>query len=97
MILRQLGEHQMILPLPGDAEISPRDAFADEAGLFSESDAGNIAGDHIRLHAVQGMFGDPRHGGNAGFAGWDLLGFPGVKVTFTAEDQALDVDVERIR
>jgi len=51
----------------------------------------------VRLHAVQGMFGDPRHGGNAGLAGWDLLGFPGVKVTFTAEEQALDVEVEPIR
>ena len=51
----------------------------------------------VRLHAIQGMFGDPSHGGNAGFAGWDLLGFPGVKVTFTAVDQALDVDVPRAR
>jgi hypothetical protein len=51
----------------------------------------------VRLHAIQGMFGDPVHGGNAGYAGWDLLGFPGVKVTFTAEDQALDADVRPIR
>jgi hypothetical protein len=51
----------------------------------------------VRLHAIQGMFGDPSHGGNAGCVGWDLLGFPGVKVTFTAEDQALDVAVPRVR
>ena len=51
----------------------------------------------VRLYAIQGMFADPAHGGNAGFAGWDLLGFPGVKVTFTAADQALDVDVPRTR
>ena len=25
----------------------------------------------------QGMFADPIHGGNAGFAGWDLIGYPG--------------------
>jgi hypothetical protein len=43
------------------------------------------------------MFGDPSHGGNAGYAGWDLLGFPGVKVTFTGDDQALDADVPPVR
>jgi len=47
----------------------------------------------VRLHAIQGMFGDPSHGGNAGHAGWRLLGFPGVKVTFTEADQELDADV----
>jgi Gluconate 2-dehydrogenase subunit 3 len=47
----------------------------------------------VRLHAIQGMFGDPSHGGNAGFAGWALLGFPGVKVTFAPADQVLDADV----
>jgi hypothetical protein len=51
----------------------------------------------VRLHAIQGMFADPAHGGNAGYAGWDLIGFPGVKVVFGARDQALDVDVEATR
>ena len=39
------------------------------------------------------MFGDPYHGGNADFAGWDLLGFPGVKLSFGAAEQQLDVNV----
>jgi gluconate 2-dehydrogenase gamma chain len=34
----------------------------------------------IRDHAVQGMFSDPFHGGNANFVGWDLIGYPGVKI-----------------
>jgi Gluconate 2-dehydrogenase subunit 3 len=51
----------------------------------------------VRLHAIQGMFGDPSHGGNAGYAGWALLGFPGVKVTFTEDDQALDAEVPPVR
>jgi gluconate 2-dehydrogenase gamma chain len=51
----------------------------------------------VRLHAIQGMFGDPSHGGNAGSVGWDLIGFPGPKVVFTVDDQSLDVDVERLR
>jgi gluconate 2-dehydrogenase gamma chain len=45
----------------------------------------------IRGHAVQGMFGDPFHGGNANFVGWDLIGYPGVKLSgVTAQEQALD-------
>jgi gluconate 2-dehydrogenase gamma chain len=49
----------------------------------------------IREHALQGMFGDPYHGGNANFVGWDLVGFPGIKLSFTAREQRLDVAVRR--
>lgn len=49
--------------------------------------------DLVREHALQGMFGDPVHGGNADFIGWDLLGFPGVKLEFTEAEQQLDVTV----
>jgi gluconate 2-dehydrogenase gamma chain len=28
----------------------------------------------------EGIFGDPMYGGNAGKAGWELIGFPGVKL-----------------
>lgn len=44
-------------------------------------------------HTRQGMFGDPIYGGNRDFAGWDLLGYPGIKLTWTAEEQAIDTDV----
>jgi gluconate 2-dehydrogenase gamma chain len=45
----------------------------------------------IRGHAVQGMFGDPAHGGNVGFVGWDLVRFPGPRLKVSAHDQKLDV------
>jgi len=38
-------------------------------------------------HTRQGMFGDPFYGGNANFAGWDLLRYPGVRTVVTADDQ----------
>ena len=38
-------------------------------------------------HTRQGMFGDPYYGGNANFAGWDLLGYPGVRTMVTPADQ----------
>lgn len=47
----------------------------------------------VREHSLQGMFGDPVHGGNEDFIGWDLLGFPGVKLSFTAAEQQMDVTV----
>ena len=38
-------------------------------------------------HTHQGMFGDPYYGGNKDFAGWDLVGYPGVRTMVTATDQ----------
>jgi len=44
----------------------------------------------IRDHAVQGMFCDPYHGGNADFVGWDLIGYPGIKIgAVLPADQAI--------
>jgi gluconate 2-dehydrogenase gamma chain len=45
----------------------------------------------LRTHAIEGMFGDPRHGGNAGFAGWRLVGYRGPRLTVPACEQELDV------
>jgi gluconate 2-dehydrogenase gamma chain len=53
--------------------------------------------DLMRLHAIQGMFSDPAHGGNAGEVGWDLIGFPGLKHGYSDEEQQLDVPVPRVR
>jgi gluconate 2-dehydrogenase gamma chain len=43
----------------------------------------------VRTHTLQGTFGDPYYGGNADFIGWDLLGYPGIRLAVTAEDQRL--------
>jgi gluconate 2-dehydrogenase gamma chain len=48
----------------------------------------------VREHTLQGMFGDPIYGGNKNFAGWDLLGFPGIKYSVPAADQKLGVTVK---
>jgi gluconate 2-dehydrogenase gamma chain len=47
----------------------------------------------IRQHALEGMFGDPYYHGNANFAGWKLIGFPGVSLIIPAKQQAIDVTV----
>jgi gluconate 2-dehydrogenase gamma chain len=44
----------------------------------------------VLAHTLQGTFGDPFYGGNRNFAGWDLIGYPGVRLAVTAEQQNLD-------
>jgi len=41
-------------------------------------------------HVLQGTFGDPYYGGNRNFVGWDLIGYPGVRLAVNAEQQRLD-------
>jgi gluconate 2-dehydrogenase gamma chain len=43
----------------------------------------------IKAHTWQGTFGDPYYGGNQGFVGWDLLGYPGVRTAVVPDDQRL--------
>jgi gluconate 2-dehydrogenase gamma chain len=61
-------------------EAGAASGFAESAGFF------NI----VLSHTAQGTFGDPFYGGNADFAGWDLIGYPGVRLAVTAEEQRID-------
>lgn len=60
-----------------------------ESGDLANAPAGFFAA--LIQHTREGMFSDPMYGGNVGFAGWDLIGYSGIKLVWTAEDQALDV------
>ncbi len=44
-----------------------------------------------RLHrlVLEGMFSDPYYGGNADYAGWDLIGYPGAVLASTADMQKM--------
>jgi gluconate 2-dehydrogenase gamma chain len=46
----------------------------------------------IRQHTIQGMFGDPAHGGNVNFVGWKLVRFPGPRLSITAADQRVNAN-----
>ena len=41
----------------------------------------------VLTHTHQGTFGDPYYGGNAGFVGWDLIGYPGVGTLVSPAEQ----------
>ena len=45
----------------------------------------------VRTHTIQGTFCDPYYGGNADFVGWDLIGYPGIRLAVTADDQRMKV------
>ena len=49
----------------------------------------------VRTHTLQGTFGDPYYGGNANFVGWDLIGYPGLRLNVTTEDQRLGASSRR--
>jgi gluconate 2-dehydrogenase gamma chain len=51
----------------------------------------------VLSHTIQGTFCDPYYGGNAAFVGWDLLGYPGVRLGVAAEDQRLGATPEPAR
>jgi gluconate 2-dehydrogenase gamma chain len=47
--------------------------------------------DLVRTHTIQGTFCDPYYGGNANFVGWDLIGYPGTRISVSADEQRMGV------
>jgi len=43
----------------------------------------------VLAHTIQGTFCDPYYGGNRDFVGWDLIGYPGVRLAVGAGEQRL--------
>src|SRR5580692_3415498 len=50
----------------------------------------------LRTHTIEGTFSDPYHGGNANFVGWNLIGYPGIRMGVTANDQRMNSRPETI-
>jgi gluconate 2-dehydrogenase gamma chain len=70
-----------------DQDAVLRDIERNAAAGFTESAAFfNL----VLAHTIQGTFCDPHYGGNANFAGWDLIGYPGVRLAVSAGEQAID-------
>ncbi len=49
----------------------------------------------VRAHTIQGTFCDPFYGGNASFVGWDLIGYPGVRLGVSAAEQRFNPRLTR--
>ncbi|MBI4477021.1 MAG: gluconate 2-dehydrogenase subunit 3 family protein [Acidobacteria bacterium] len=79
-----------------DQDAVLRDLETGSAAGFSEPTASAFFA-MVRAHTIQGTFGDPFYGGNANFVGWDLLGYPGVRLVVTADEQRLGTTLTPIR
>ena|SRR5947209_9938400 len=51
----------------------------------------------VRRLTLEGMFGDPYYGGNRGFAGWDLIRYPGARLAVSPENQNMAGPVKPVR
>ena len=59
----------------------------DAATGFTPSSAAFFS--RVRRLTLEGMFGDPYYGGNRGFAGWDLIRYPGPRLAVAPEQQKM--------
>jgi gluconate 2-dehydrogenase gamma chain len=80
---------------PADQDAVLADLERNTATGFDGGSAGFFA--LVLSHTMQGTFGDPFYGGNRNFAGWDLIGYPGVRLAVTAEQQNLDAKMSPTR
>ena len=46
--------------------------------------------DLVLQHTIQGTFCDPYYGGNRDFIGWEMLGYPGLRLAVSAAEQAMN-------
>jgi gluconate 2-dehydrogenase gamma chain len=53
--------------------------------------------DMVRTHTIQGTFCDPYYGGNANFVGWDLIGYPGLRMAVSPEEQSMSKPPKVVR
>jgi len=51
----------------------------------------------VRTHTIQGTFCDPYYGGNADFVGWDLIGYPGLRLVVTHDEQRMSMRAKPVR
>jgi gluconate 2-dehydrogenase gamma chain len=65
----------------------PKQFLPNPAGFF----------EMVRNHTMQGMFSDPYYGGNANYIGWDLIGYPGIRMVVSAEDQSMSKPPKPLR
>lgn len=63
------------------------DGFASSRAVFAR----------IRRLTLEGMFSDPHYGGNANFAGWDLIRYPGPRLAVGPEEQSMTGPIKPYR
>ena len=60
-----------------------------EAGELTDVALGQQLFNRLHRLVLEGMFSDPYYGGNADFAGWDLIGYPGAVLSSSGDMQKM--------
>ena len=47
----------------------------------------------VRSHTIDGTFCDPYYGGNQNFVGWDMVQYPGIRLSASETDVAQGADL----
>jgi gluconate 2-dehydrogenase gamma chain len=53
--------------------------------------------DLVLGHTLEGTFSDPHYDGNLDYIGWELIGYPGLRLAVTAEQQRMNAGLEPIQ
>ncbi len=72
----------------GDLEQNVGDGFEPDAATFF---------DMVLQHTIEGTFSDPQYGGNRDFIGWEMLGYPGLRLAVGPNEQTMDARPEMTR
>jgi len=51
----------------------------------------------VQQHTIQGTFCDPYYGGNADYVGWNMISYPGIRLSVSEADQALAPHLTPVR
>jgi gluconate 2-dehydrogenase gamma chain len=70
------------------------DVEQDRAPGFTPSSSAFF--DLVLGHTLEGTFGDPHYGGNRDFVGWELIGYPGLRLAVTEEQQRMNATLEPV-
>jgi gluconate 2-dehydrogenase gamma chain len=89
--LTPVQQDALISRMAVGAEQVPTQTTDPQQGFLGFSPTSTSVFTMIRTHALQGMFGDPMHGGNVGEVGWKLVRFPGPRLIISKHDQEVDV------
>jgi len=65
-------------------------------GSGERADLANFL-DLVIGHTIEGTFCDPRYGGNRDFIGWDMIGYPGLRLAVGPAEQRMDSLPEDVR
>jgi gluconate 2-dehydrogenase gamma chain len=72
-----------------------RDLEQDVAKGFTPSAAAFF--ELVLGHTLEGTFSDPYYGGNRDFIGWELIGYPGLRLAVLADEQKMDAKNPLVR